>query len=310
MKAPSMKLKPRTLFGLTCLASLWGFSMAACSSFETNLQDTEVSYLATARQNFEAGEEAMEAGAQDEAIKFFEHVKNKYPYSKYAALADLRIADAHFEKERWLEAADAYRFFVRFHPRHAKVPYAQFRIAHAYHQAIPSDFFIFPKAHEKDQSATRDAIAALDDYLARFPDDENVDQAKELRLDARTQLARHDVHVAEFYVERKRWRGAMWRYEKVATEFSETKLAPNAMLNAAEIAADEMNDGEQARAFFEGLIKKWPDSDEAKEAARRLAGLPKTQLDPSAPSPTSKDGGKTPGKSVPGTDDDKSPTPK
>jgi outer membrane protein assembly factor BamD len=263
----------------------------SCAGFETNLQDTEVSYLATARQNYEAAEEAMEAGAHDEAIKFFEHVKNKYPYSKYAALADIRIADAHFDKERWLEAADAYRFFVRFHPRHAKVPYAQFRIANAYYEAIPSDFFGFPKSYEKDQSATRDAISALDDFLGRFPKDEHVEKATELRLSARSQLARHDVHVAEFYVHKQRWQGAFWRYERVATEFSETPLAPSAMLTAAGIAANELKDEERSRALWARLVKEWPDSEEAKEAALALAGqkaagtltpAPKAKADPPA----------------------------
>jgi len=63
----------------------------ACSGLETNLQDVEVSYRETARQNYDAGDRAFKTKQFNQAVKFFEHVKNKFPYSKYAVLADLRV---------------------------------------------------------------------------------------------------------------------------------------------------------------------------------------------------------------------------
>ena len=80
-------------------------AFAACSAFETNLQDTQVDYQETARQNFEKGEEKMASESWNEAIKFFDYVKNKFPYSKYAVLAELRIADA--QTDDVLNASDA-----------------------------------------------------------------------------------------------------------------------------------------------------------------------------------------------------------
>jgi len=65
-------------------------ALSSCKAFETNLQDTEVDYLATARQNYEAGDAAFKDGDYNDAIKFFEYVKNKYPYSKYAVLGGAR----------------------------------------------------------------------------------------------------------------------------------------------------------------------------------------------------------------------------
>lgn len=259
----------------TALALLLSAPLAlgACTAFETNLQDTEVSYQETARQNFESGEQAFADERYNEAIKFFEHVKNKFPYSKYASLAELRIADAHFAREKWLEAADAYRMFVRFHPRHEQAGFATFRVAKAYYEAMSDDVFLFPPTREMDQTATRDAISAFDEYLARFPKGENVDEAKELRTNARTRLAEHDLYAAEFYEQRNKWQGAAWRYVRVADEYKETELAPDALLKAAEIHEERLDKKDEAKALYQRLLQDYPDTEAAAAAKARIAAM-------------------------------------
>lgn len=248
-------------------------ALGACTAFETNLQDTEVSYAETAKQNFDAGEKAFEDKRYNEAIKYFEHVKNKFPYSKYAALAELRIADAHFAREKWLEAADAYRMFARFHPRHEKAGFATFRVARSYYEAMSDDMFLFPPTREMDQTPTRDAISAFDEYLTRFPKGEHVEEARELRTKARTRLAEHDVYAAEFYAQRNKWQGAAWRYLRVADEFKETGLAAEALLKAAEIHAERLDKKDEAKALYERLLKEHPDSAQAAQAKQRVSSM-------------------------------------
>lgn len=276
------------LFSLALVLALVMSTLTACTAFETNLQDTEVDYQETARQNFEEGEKAMADGRYTEAVKFFDHTKNKYPYSKYAVLAELRTADAHFAREKWIEAADAYRIFVRFHPRHEKVPYATFRVALAYSKEIDQDVWWFPTAVEKDQTAARDAIKAFDEYLARFPNDENVPEAKRLRIEARARLAETDLYAADFYERRKKWQGAVWRYERVANEFGDTPRAPYALLRAAQIAEQELSDAPQATRLYEKLVREHPASPEAADAKAALemqkpAGAPAPTTQPAAP---------------------------
>jgi outer membrane protein assembly factor BamD len=265
------------------------FALASCKGLETNLQDTDVNYQETAKQNFDSGEKAFADGKWNEAVKFFDHVKNKYPYSKYAVLAELRTADAHFAREKWLEAADAYRIFVRFHPRHEKVPYATFRIALAYYKSIDQDVWYFPTAVEKDQSAARDAIKAFDEFIARFPDDQNVAEAKKLRIEARARLADSDLYVAKFYAEREKWQGALWRYERVADEFGDTPKAPYALLQAAQIADHKLSDANEATRLYEQLVREHPSSPEAADAKSALKDRkPSTAPLPLPPKVTSK----------------------
>ena len=60
-----------------------------------------------------------------EAIRYLEYVRNNFPYSQYAALAELAIADMSFDRDDWSSAATQYQDFVKGHPSHPKADYIQ-----------------------------------------------------------------------------------------------------------------------------------------------------------------------------------------
>jgi outer membrane protein assembly factor BamD len=261
---------------LVALAIASGGGLIACAAFETNLQDTEVDQKDTARQNFESAESAFEGRRFNEAVKYFELVKNKFPYSKFAVLSELRMADTHFEREKWLEAADAYRIFVRFHPRHEQVAYATYRVAVSHSRAIEENvaWLPFVDAREKDQSSAKDTIRACDDFLTRFPEDERAAEVRALRTTARSRLADVDLYAARFYEDRQRWQGAVWRYQRVGEEFADTPQAAPALFRAGLLADQRLEDAPQARALYERVMREHPNAEEAALAKTALSKLP------------------------------------
>jgi outer membrane protein assembly factor BamD len=259
--------------------------VASCTAFETNLQDTSVNFKETAKENFESAESAVSDEKYNEAVKFFDYVKNKFPYSKYAVLADLRIADTQFLREKWLEAADAYRLFVRFHPRHEGVGYAMYRTALAHHNAIEKAWAVFAIIDpvQRDQTAARDTVRACDDYLARFPTTAEAPKVKEMRIAARSRLAEVDVFVAGFDADRDHHQGAVWRYLRVADEFGDTPQASSSLFRAAELTRDHL-DAKDAGALFARVVKDYPKSAEAAVVlSRGLASM--TEITKAAGSP-------------------------
>lgn len=167
-------------------------------------------------------EEALAELASDDfeqAIILFEQVRSRYPYSSYAALAELGVADTQFKRGRYLEAIDMYQAFLRFHPAHPRLDYASFRIGEAHHRTIPSSFFLFPPPSERDQTAVRATRAALQDFLNRYPDSEYVPRAEGLLDDVLQILARHELVAARFYAKRGKWQGAALRYQALLENF-------------------------------------------------------------------------------------------
>src|SRR5690349_13633080 len=110
MIQPSTRIRTALLTGLLALASAAG--AGACGGGA----DTKVEYQVSAKANYERGSDALAAKSWAAAAKYFAFIKARFPYSKYAVLAELRLADAELGAENHAAAIDAYKAFLKFHP--------------------------------------------------------------------------------------------------------------------------------------------------------------------------------------------------
>lgn len=200
-------MRASSLFLSFSLASFSGI-LAGCGG-----ASPELTYSDSAQALYEQGVQYLNDDDYLEAQTAFTTVKNRYAYSQYAALAELKLADTLVKMERELEAIEAYRIFVQNRPSHSEVPYAMWRIGECFYKQIPTDLFLFPPAYEKDQSATQDALRNLETYVNHYPNDVHVGQAQKYILHCRTMLANYELYVAKFYLKRDRPTSARGRLE-------------------------------------------------------------------------------------------------
>jgi outer membrane protein assembly factor BamD len=252
---------------LSRLLALLG--LCACATLESA---GEVTYLPDAAGNYEAGQKALTSGRHLDALKFFDHVRYKYPYSAQAALADLAIADTNFEREKYLEAIDGYRNFLKLHPNHAKADYAQFRIALSYFKDIPSDFFLFPPSAEKDQTSVKDARTAFEEFLKLYPASELAAEGQKMLVDVTTRLAKHEMSVGNYYWEHDRYASAIGRFNRVVADYPKSEYAPEALIKLAK-AHLELKQKDKAREALDKLLKDYPDDSRRSEAERLLKSI-------------------------------------
>ncbi len=227
----------------------------------------------TAERNWDLGEAAFAAKNHLLAQRFYIFIRRKFPYSNFAVLSDLRIADCQFERERLLEAIDGYRNFVRLHPTHPKVAYAMFRVGVAHWQLVPNDWFFLPPSHEKDQGAIRDAAESLAAFLRRFPEDENAEEAKKKLAEARSRLMDHDRYVADFYEREGKIRGYVGRLEHIKREFADVGLDAKLLLEIV-MAYVRLEDRSSAAEALTELEKAFPNAPELARAKAAVAKLP------------------------------------
>jgi outer membrane protein assembly factor BamD len=155
------------------------------------------------------------------AIDKLRVVKNKFPYSKYALDAHLKIGDVLFLQESYAEAAATYESFRDLHPKHEKVGYAMFRIAKSYYNDMPSTV-------ARDMTSGVKALEAYDDFLRRFPGAPEADEARKDMASVRNQLADKELYVGNFYYQRNLYDAAKGRFEKVIALYPGTKAAEEA----------------------------------------------------------------------------------
>jgi len=265
MVPPRMSL-PRSSLALAAAAAL-----GACGSAHVSITG-EVKYGKSAEDDYKAGLEEMKTSSWAEATKFFEHCRTKYPFSRYAALSELRIADIKLQDERYLEASEAYATFARMHPTHEDVDYASFREAVSLLRDGPSDFFAFPPAYERELKSTREGVVKMEAFLAKWPSSKHRDEAQKMLQQARGQLIEHEWYAAAFYAKRNRWAGVAGRCETLLAKYPGSKHEVDALLALADAYA-RLEDRFKARQALQQLIVKHPDDPRRAQAEKLLAQL-------------------------------------
>jgi len=204
------------------------------------------------------------------AEPMFREIRRDFPYSRFAALAELRIGDCQFKNEAYPEAIQTYRQFVRIRPSHKEIPYARFRIAEAYYNQIPGGWFMTPPAAERDQSAARDALIQLRRFVVDYPEDQRVPDAHKLMEECMALLAAHELYVARFYLKRDAYRGVISRLKGLIASYPGSGVEAQALLLLGEVYL-KTNEVEAARQTLNEIVQRFPDSGEAKKA-RTLLG--------------------------------------
>jgi len=240
-------------------------------------QNTILDYSKSAEDLFDQAMERFDNEDCIEAEKQFQDVRRQFPYSKYASLSELKIADCHFSQGNHAEAAVAYQYFVKSHPTHEDTHYAAYRRGLSYYEMIPGDWGITPPPHERDQSAVRDARGAFVTFLRTYPTSKWHEHAEELLADVVDALVRHEMYVAEFYVHRKQLEAASVRLEGIRTHFPSSTLVPDAMFLQA-VTFLKLDQPSEATRVFEEIVEHFPNHHQALRAKDYLHHMTKTHM--------------------------------
>lgn len=160
-------------------------------------------------------------GDYDKAADMFQQLKDRYPYSRYALLADLRVGDAYYKSERYDEAVLAYDDFIRLHPKNEAVPYAMYQTGMVYY-----DQMLTP---DRDPTFSRKAMESFQRLIKRYPHSEWAAKAQPRLQEAVRRLAGHDMVVGNFYLNTGKYRAAASRFKRILTQYPDVGLYKEAM---------------------------------------------------------------------------------
>jgi outer membrane protein assembly factor BamD len=278
----------RTLLRATTLVLSLGVvsvsGAAGLAGCEKNEPKTALSYTADAKKAYDEAMVEFEAHNWIESQTLFREVKRKYSYSKFARLAELRIADADFEQEKFAEAIRGYRQFVHDHRSDVdEVSYARSRIAEAQYAQI-SESFLLPSADERDQAVIIDAFKELKSYVHDYPNAKESQKIRELLADVTARLMRHELYVARFYLRLDNFPAAVLRVQYAMRTFAsgpntreaqpgehvDSGLEAEALLLLGEVYL-KMHKFADARESFNVLLQDYPRSPLVVQANNYLA---------------------------------------
>ena len=241
---------------------------AACSTAKPAVKATpSVDAETTLRQ----GDEQLKNKNYVEAEKLYEAVRSKYPFLDASKTAELRLADTDYDRELFLEARDRYQTFAKLHPTHPRVDYAAFRVALSHYREVPSDFFMLPPSHEKDQTEVRAALKSASEFLKQYPSSSFVPEAQKIVSDTQRRLAEHDLSIADFYSRRSRWKAVVLRLEGLWERYPSAGVEERALFKLHN-AYTGLKDVPKARQSLERVIQSMPNTPAAQKAQKLLGG--------------------------------------
>jgi outer membrane protein assembly factor BamD len=273
----------------------FGFSVAialgaaACDDTTQPAHTGGLSYTANAQRSYEDAMKEFNAHDWAESQPLFSEIKRKFSYTHWARLAELRIADADFEQEKYAEALREFKQFIHDHKNDEGVEYARERIAETNYRQI-SDSFLLPSSDEREQATIQDAYGDLVNFLKDYPKSKQTPHACSLLEDVIARLVRHELYVARFYLARDNFEAAVARVQYAIRNYAgnetcppgkadQTKpenafgLVPNALLLLGETYL-RMHRYDDARTAFDVIVTRYPQSDLAPQAKKYLDGIP------------------------------------
>lgn len=193
------------------------------------------------------GQEQMEADEYKAATGTFRRLKDQYPYSRYAILAELRLGDALFNLGKYVEAQAAYEDFERLHPQNEAVPYA------LYQQGMCN--YLRMTGFDRDQTPTIQTIQTFARLVESYPDSQYTAMAQARIAEAQNILAGHEFYIGEFYYRQKAYKAALNRFTGLIRYYPDSGYHQPALDYIAKcraIIADKEAKGENANTRGDG----------------------------------------------------------
>lgn len=166
------------------------------------------------------GMDDFNVGKYHSALKNFEEIMDRFPFSPQAMLAALKAADSQYYQKNYLEAKILYQQFEERHPTNEAIPYVMFQIGMC-------DYSRTDRI-DRDTSGARDAIQSFSRLLRAYPDSPYASEAKARIEAAREFLINHEYFVAVFYVRAKRYTEAAHRLRYLITMYPDAPITANA----------------------------------------------------------------------------------
>jgi outer membrane protein assembly factor BamD len=187
-------------------------------------------------QLYAAGHQELENGNMGRAQTDYKRLISRFPYGPYTEQAQLDLAYAQYKSGSYDDATSTVERFIRTYPTHRHVDYAY------YLKALINfirDYALLSRlarldTSQRDQGSPRQSFNDFANLIRRFPNSRYAPDARQRMVYLREELAKHEIGVGLYYLERKAYVAAANRGQYVITNFPQSKYDGDALALMAE----------------------------------------------------------------------------
>ncbi|MFI5111800.1 MAG: outer membrane protein assembly factor BamD [Terriglobales bacterium] len=268
--------------GLTLLV----ITLAGCHNKKVNNPLADVGSKQPDKVLFDRAMDQMKHNHMDQARIILQTLINTYPDSEYIARAKLAVGDSWYAEggsAALAQAENEYKDFETFFPTMPEAAEAQLKIANIHYRQM-----------EKPDRDFTHAMRAEEEYrnlINQYPDSKLVPEAKDRLREVQEVLAEREFRIGHFYFMRESWAASIARLQSVVDDYPLYSGADEALylLGSAyerqidAIRASKFNEvgkgkmikefGDKAAAAYARIVTRYPATDRAGDARKRLEAL-------------------------------------
>ena len=182
----------------------------------------------TAEALYKDGIDFFERGRYARSISFFQRLRDEYPFSKEAADAELKIAEAYYLNEEYSLAEETYKNYLTFQPTGQHAHFVKYQLG-----LVNLEQFT---GVDRDLEKVREARRHFESIIRDHPDSKHVPDARKRLAETRVHLAERELYIGNYYLGDRRVQGARERFEKVLQDYPGTPAAAKARDELAKLS--------------------------------------------------------------------------
>ncbi|HEX4044338.1 MAG TPA: outer membrane protein assembly factor BamD [Gammaproteobacteria bacterium] len=186
----------------------------------------------TPQQIYREGKEELKDKNFGESIKRFEALDVQYPFGEETEWAQLYLIYAYYMKEEYTMCVSAADRYIRLHPISPYVDYAYYMKGVAdYYQnlGVLERMFTIDLA-TRDLTQMQKSYRDFKELVILFPNSKYAPSAQQQLIYLRNMMATHELHVAQYYYDRKAYVAAANRASDVIAHYQGAPAVVDALV--------------------------------------------------------------------------------
>lgn len=216
----------------------------------------------TVQEFYNEAKSHLNDGDYEDAAALYKELETYFPFGPLTEQAQIEISYAYHKGKESTKALAAANRFIRLHPVHPSVDYAYYLkglINFTKHESIVKRLIGGKDYSDRDPASARKAFYSFRDLLERFPDSRYAQDSRQRMTYLVDALAKHEIHVANYYLNRGAYVAVVNRCKQVIEEYQQTPAVEDA-LGMMAIAYRQMGLNDLAADSRRVLEKNFPNS--------------------------------------------------
>ncbi|HOP39804.1 MAG TPA: outer membrane protein assembly factor BamD [Geobacteraceae bacterium] len=175
---------------------------------------------------------------------------------------ELKLADALFNDENYIEAAAEYENFRKLHPKNSKASYALFMTAMSNLKQV--------EKIDVDQTPITNAAILFETFFKEYPNSVLQQRARIRLAECRSKQAAYEIYVGRFYYRTDKYKAAIGRFKEALEKYPGTPELDEALFLLGN-ACLRSGDAVTAKESFSRLVTDYPHSKFVNKAKKFLS---------------------------------------